>query len=90
MNDEHEPYRPSHGSEGEGFMARWCAHCADRGEDWECPILLATMAVASVWDDEYPAEWRQDGPRGPRCTAFREDASSPQPLDPAAVIRPLL
>lgn len=86
---EREPYRPSNGTEGEAFMARWCYVCADL-EGYECPILAATMAAPSAYDPEFPDEWRQDGPAGPRCTAYRENPDDPGPLDPAAVVRPLL
>lgn len=88
-----EPYRPSNGCEGDSFMARWCALCVRKPFDPDgdgCEILNMTMACPSVWDDDYPPEWRQDGPAGPRCTAFRESIDEPGPLDPAAVIRPLL
>lgn len=90
------PYRPSNGTEGDCFQNRWCCHCVDYPPDMSalgapdpCPILLNAMALA-VDDPDYPAEWRQDGPKGPRCTAFRENPDDPAPLDPAAVIRPLL
>ena len=84
---EPEPYRPSNGTEGEAFMARWCYQCADLGGTGDvapCPILGDTLAGLEV------PQWRQDGPAGPRCTAFRESPDDPGPLDPAAVVRPLL
>lgn len=84
---EPHPYRPSNSTEGEWFMSRWCYGCAAYGESMEespCEILGDALAGGE------PAEWRDDGPKGPRCTAFRENPDDPGPLDPAAVIRPLL
>ncbi len=77
-------YRPSNGTEGEWFMSRFCYHCLADSEESPCEILGEAMAGGE------PDEWREDGPRGPRCTAFRENPEDPGPLDPAAVIRPLL
>lgn len=70
-----EPYCPSNGTEGEGFMARWCNRCKrDRafqdsgGEEPGCEIISASMAY-NVRDPKYPKEWVwQDG--RPVCTAF--------------------
>ena len=70
-----EPYRPSNGTEGAIFMSRWCDRC-ERDRDFRdndgdsCPIAAATMIYRRT-DPEYPKEWREDGPEGPRCTAFR-------------------
>jgi hypothetical protein len=87
-------FRPSCGSDGADFMARWCGRCRldrafreDRGDS--CTIAAATMAFA-ISDPEYPREWRRDGPSGPRCTAFEAIDPADTPLDPAAVVRPLL
>jgi hypothetical protein len=73
-------YRPSNGTEGDCFHAKWCAHCEkermyrqDRDNDG-CQILIWTMAVG-IDDDDYPAEWIEDE-RGPRCTAFEEEVRS--------------
>lgn len=85
---EREPYRPSNGTEGEWFMERWCYSCMDL-DGFACPIIAATLGVRPG-DEGYPDEWRQDGPAGPRCTAYRENPDDPGPLDPAAVVRPLL
>ena len=85
---ERIPYRPANGAEGADFMAAWCGLCRLDGDNG-CRIAGATM-IFGVNEPEYPEEWREDGPQGPRCTAF--DALDPmaQPLDPAAVVRPLL
>lgn len=83
-------YRPSNGSEGTGFIARWCDRCrSDQGGEAGCAILSATMAF-QLSDPEYPSEWRWNERSGPRCTAF--DAIDPfqQPFDPAAAIGLLL
>jgi hypothetical protein len=93
-----ELYRPSNGTEGECFMARWCAVCRhDRGSRDEsleldgCNILAMTMAVCSANDPDHPKEWRYGDDGHPVCTAFCWDDEEPnQPLDPVAVIRPLL
>ncbi len=89
------PYCPSNGTEGEAFYSRWCAHCVRdrRGREEEadgCDILNRTLLLRPN-DPDYPKEWRDDGPSGPRCTAFLSPEEDPwEPLDPAAVIRPLL
>lgn len=90
-------YRPSNGTEGDCFQARWCAKCErerlyreSNGEAEGCSILCDTMAY-SIDDPSYPMEWRKDGQSGPRCTAFiAEGDDTPPPIDPAAVVRPLL
>ena len=71
-----ELYRPSNGSEGEHFMMAWCARCtkdaafrANPDDADGCPIIAETMAF-DIDEPGYPREWRQDGPDGPRCTAY--------------------
>lgn len=66
-------YRPSCGTEGAGFIERWCGSCqrdaafrSDEGDS--CPIVAATMVFA-VTDAHYPREWIY-GERGPICTAW--------------------
>lgn len=92
---DHRPYRPSNGTEGEIFYGRWCAWCErdreyrDGGQGDPCPILTATYAL-SVNDPDYPREWREDGPRGPRCTAYCSADSFFEPFDPTAAIGLLL
>lgn len=82
------PYRPSCGSEGADFMSRWCDRCerdrAFREDDGDsCPIAAATM-IYERRDPAYPPEWREDGPQGPRCTAFVLTGDSVlSPLDEA-------
>lgn len=68
--DPIRPYRPSNGTDGECFMAKWCDRCKhDATEDDPCMILGATMAF-SIDDKEYPKEWITGSGKGPRCTAF--------------------
>lgn len=75
---DREPYRPANGFEGADFMAVFCNRCqhdaafrAGTGES--CPIAANTM-VYDEDDPAYPVEWREDGPQGPRCTAFQAEA----------------
>lgn len=76
------PYRPSNGTEGAGFMERFCNRCkrdalyrkTQDGEDG-CTILLATL-IYDVHDELYPPEWIADDSVGlvnPRCTAFEAE-----------------
>jgi hypothetical protein len=87
-------YRPSNGTEGDCFIARWCCHCqhdapARRSDGFDgCDILARTFAL-EITDPAYPAEWRADGPSGPRCTAFLAEGDV-EPLDPVAALRLLL
>lgn len=68
-------YRPSNGTEGLYFRARFCDQCErDReymgtGEGEGCPIYGATL-VFDVDDPHYPREWRRDKDGKPTCTAF--------------------
>lgn len=60
-------YRPSNGTEGMDFMARWCQPCV---RAIGCRIIEDTM-VYGVTDTQYPKEWTY-GPNGqPMCTAFK-------------------
>ncbi len=90
------PYRPSNGTEGDSFMSVWCSRCErDRAhrEDREaggCKIILMTMALG-IDHPDYPAEWIISPDHGlPICTAFTTEPGAPEPLDPNAVMRPLL
>lgn len=88
-------YRPSNGFEGDLFMSDWCAKCqrdrAHREDDMAdgCSIITSTMAYA-IDAPEYPVEWQQDDAGRPSCTAFDAVDAGIQPLDAAAVVRPLL
>lgn len=83
------PYRPSNGSEGEGFLEAYCFHCerdrAFRDTNYEgdgalgCQILAATYRY-DVNHPDYPKEWIEDE-RGSRCTAFTTDPTQPTRCD---------
>lgn len=62
------PYRPSNGTEGEGFIARWCAGCA-RDVRQDCTILARSLAF-DIDHPNYPKEWTVQAGAGPRCTSF--------------------
>ncbi len=62
-----ELYRPSNGTEGDGFIAAWCVRC-ERDRDKNCDILGRTF-VFDIDDAEYPREWVR-GKTGPMCTAW--------------------
>ena len=73
MSDEaFELYVPGNGTEGSWFEARWCNRCVrDQSYDEEtgangCDILADALCNLE------PVQWRQDGPEGPRCTAFED------------------
>lgn len=67
-NQTSKPYRPSNGTEGDSFMARFCENCDRFDNDEPCMILGATMAY-HIDDPEYPKEWIEDE-YGVRCTAY--------------------
>jgi hypothetical protein len=89
------PYRPSNGTEGEIFMSAWCAKCVrDRarreGDPFEgCDIITMTMAF-DIDHPSYPDAWVQDDDGTPSCLEFTAENEADQPIDPAAVVRPLL
>jgi hypothetical protein len=93
---DYQPYRPSNGTEGDCFTAAWCSRC-ERDVGYKsatceegCGILVRTYAYA-IDDPEYPTEWRMASDGAPYCTAFVPIGNEiPDPLDPAAVIAPLL
>jgi len=75
------PYRPSNGSEGMDFQARFCDKCSkDDMENGgiECDILGRVLSFQKD-DPEYPKEWVIDefGPQDrypfhtAKCTAFQ-------------------
>ena len=70
------PYRPSNGTEGAYFMARFCERCQrddafQKGVGDSCPIAASTMAFG-IDHPDYPKEWIADDDLGhnARCTAF--------------------
>jgi len=84
---DHEPFRPSNSDHGLAFEAAWCASCNRekahrRNPDARpCGILLRTYAYSDD-EPEYPKEWRQDGPEGPRCTAWAPVTQRKSPVGP--------
>lgn len=76
------PYRPSNGTEGCDFEARFCDRCArdaafresDGAEDG-CPLIANAFAF-EIGHPDYPKEWIEDE-HGPRCTAFTTNPISP-------------
>lgn len=70
-----KPYRPSNGTEGEGFISTYCYNCIHENPSNElkphCEILTATMCLGT--DDEgYPKEWIYDTNNKPTCTKFKK------------------
>lgn len=67
-------YRPSNATEGDSFIARFCAHCQrspgnrNLGGPHGCEIIEDSM-LWDVEDHRYPSELTSDE-RGPVCTAF--------------------
>lgn len=73
-------YRPSNGTEGEGFICAFCGVCArsdhnkpgaDEDALFGCEITGNTM-LYDVNDPNYPKEWVWDGLE-PTCTAFVQE-----------------
>ena len=74
MGKTGDKYRPSNGTEGEGFIDRFCFRCANEeslhrkdGSGVMCPIIAGTMGL-DVTDPEYPKEWTYDAAGNPTCT----------------------
>lgn len=68
-----EPYRPSNGTEGDIFQARWCAGCRHRQtrDGNGCLIELSAWAY-DLGEEGYPSEWQYGANGQPRCTAFED------------------
>ena len=71
-----DPYRPSNGTEGLGFMEVWCFECErDRsfmdGTGDGCEIAARVLAL-KPGEDGYPSEWTYNEEGRPVCTAFVE------------------
>lgn len=75
-------YRPSSGTEGIGFMERWCANC-ERDKEWsegkpfdECGPdevceLIANSYAYNVDDPKYHGQWVRAQNGLPWCLAFK-------------------
>lgn len=69
-------YRPSNGSEGDGFMEKFCANCIHEkyyhtmnDNDKMCDIISASM-VYDLHEPNYPSQWTYDENDNPVCTAW--------------------
>ena len=73
MTKPGEPYRPSNGSQGDGFMEHWCDRCqrdaAFRDDMFSdgCSILAGAFATGGA------PEWQYDANGQSCCTAFVEE-----------------
>jgi hypothetical protein len=83
------PYRPSNGTEGDCFMAKFCERCHKQKR---CTIMGRTMAF-DVTDPQYPKEWIRDEADNGICTAFVPRGTvqyKPRTIRPAKTQRSLL
>lgn len=71
-------YRPSNGTEGEGFIDHFCYNCIHgkyehTGDlnDKPCDILSRSF-MHDLKDKEYPEEWTYDEDGNPTCTAWKK------------------
>lgn len=67
-------YRPSNGTEGDGFMNEFCFQCIHDNPDIDaksprCEIMTLTMCLG-VDDKDYPKEWIYGDDGKPKCTKF--------------------
>jgi hypothetical protein len=67
-------YRPSNGTEGDIFRARFCDRCTkdnftDENPSGGCEILMNCLCYG-IDDEEYPEEWVYNSEGSPVCTAF--------------------
>lgn len=75
-----EPYRPSNGTEGMMFEARWCETCRKWRDnpDAKTQCQIAWRAGGYMPGDKlFPKQWRHapDG-SGPECTSWRPRKSA--------------
>lgn len=78
MRQPGEKYRPSNGTEGEGFIDCHCRDCIHGKyehtgdvKDKPCDILSRSL-MYDLKDKEYPEEWTYDNQGKPTCTAWRK------------------
>lgn len=70
-----KPYRPSNGSEGEAFIATWCAHCLMNANDENPCCILGNALMHDVDDAGFPDKWVYRG-KTPVCTGFFSNENS--------------
>ena len=74
------PYRPSNGSEMDGFLEAFCFHCARdaafRETNYEGDGELGCQILAAIYRGEDQTECIEDE-QGSRCTAFTTDPTQP-------------
>ncbi len=80
-----DKYRPSNGTEGDIFHAKWCAPCSRNNPDKDvfCPIIGAAMAY-DIDDPEYPDAWQYGKDGKPMCTKHTTKAGATSPVPTAA------
>jgi hypothetical protein len=89
-------YRPSNGTEGDGFMSNHCYQCIHEKfihtnqHGKQCDILDRTM-MHGVDDEEYPTEWVYNENNKPTCTNWEKwdwgnDGDPDDPDNPKAPV----
>lgn len=68
-------YRPSNGTEGEMFRAKFCERCAlldveDEEFGMRTCAILGDVFAFQIQEKEYPKQWCYDDDGKPTCTAF--------------------
>lgn len=103
---ENRKYRPSNGTEGEGFIEHYCMNCIHCNPDpngkKQCDILMRTFAFG-VNDPNYPSEWIYDEKGSPTCTEWRkwdwgndgdpddrDNPKAPIPYNPNQLVMPFI
>ena len=75
MKEEIKLYRPSNGTEGDGFIFKFCAECIHdsqfRGGRKYCNILNRSLMYDKN-EKGYPKQWRYDENGQPTCTKFSQ------------------
>lgn len=72
---EERKYRPSNGTEGEGFIEHYCRNCIHGKYEHTCDTndnpcdILTRSLVCSIDDKDYPEEWVYNEQGRPTCKA---------------------
>ena len=87
-----KPYRPSNGTEGTMFEARFCDRCKREarfrrtGDGADGCRIATAVFIYDVDDPKYPKEWVESigdaTGMTARCTAFQIDDGKPRPRKP--------